>query len=94
MAKSFWEKVNEKMSIKWISITTTFIVVGTILSFGYGAGNYLSEINSAQRVLEITESYQEKIFEHRQTCNYTKIYNLEEKTNNIELTVDQLKNSK
>lgn len=91
MAKTFFEKFKEKQSVKWLAITANIIIIATLLGGGYGAGNYLSELNCAQKLLDTKEDYQSKIFEHRQTCNFSKINELEKRTNSIQLTVEQIK---
>ena len=85
---------SKEFNIKWGSITATIIVVFSLVAGGYASGNYLSELSCKRELLKITEEYQDKIFEHRKSCDLSRLSDLEKKQENLELTIQNLKSLK
>ncbi|RXG18714.1 hypothetical protein DSM03_10178 [Leeuwenhoekiella aestuarii] len=93
MGKSL-KSFKKEFEKKWVGLSAVVIGIAGLFSIGYYCGNYLMEISCEREKLAITEQYQEKIFEHRSSCNSYMVDGLLKKTSVMELTIEQLKNIK
>lgn len=94
MGKKKFRLFGTEFNKKWEGFTATAIVVGSLITVGYSAGNYLSEITCERQMLKITEEYQDKIFEHRQSCDLSRLTDLEKKQEDLEMTIQKIKKVK
>ena len=93
MDKESLEKFWKKFKTKWSDTSAVVLGVASLLYAGYAGGKYLSSIECEREKLTIVGDYQERLSEQINSCNYNKIDDLSKKTNALEITVEQLKNT-
>tara|TARA_R100000935_G_scaffold57354_2_gene91118 strand:+ start:26 stop:322 length:297 start_codon:yes stop_codon:yes gene_type:complete len=86
-SKKFLEKF-------WVKATGLVITISALIGIGVSVGIFKGEIDCKIERLEVIETYQAKIQEHKQKCNAIKVGDLDNGINDMNEIIELINKTK
>lgn len=84
----------KKFKLTWAGSVTAIIAIATILSIGYGAGTYLTELDCKIKLNEALMQNNEKLIQEINNCRESKIQDQQASADVLKDIVEYLKVNK